>query len=66
MAYEVIFGDEREGFRTEREAIIAFCEYLSDDAVLQTPRYPVGSKFTVLHVTGRRSKTLVRYVVGYK
>ena len=44
MAYEVITGDDREQFRTEREAIIAFCEYLSEDAVLRTPRYPVGSE----------------------
>ena len=57
MAFEVISGDERDRFRTVREAIIAFCEYLSEDAVLWTPRYPVGSdlqSFTSLRASARR------------
>ena len=44
MAFEVLVGDEREAF-------IAFCEYLCDDAVLAKPRYPVGTVFELLHVT---------------
>jgi hypothetical protein len=66
MAYEVISGDERERFRTEREAVIAFCEYLFDDAILQRPGHLEGTKFAVLHVTTGKRKTLVRYVIGYR
>jgi hypothetical protein len=56
MAFDVLVGDERERFRTEREAIIAFCEYLCDDAGLAKPRYPVGTVFGVLHVTAARPR----------